>query len=115
MDKLKPCPVCGGKAKLEDWNNYWEDGTRIECSSCGFYIEEFSSNGDEWHIRAVKKWNTRVTSATKPNEAEICLDRAIAEFNAGMDDLMKQFDEVRKVIENMQSAYSDAKKEERVL
>lgn len=120
MIQLKPCPFCGGKAKMEDWDDQWIDwkyGTTIHCESCGAGISEVIAYGEDFHERAVKKWNTRANTVavepTKPNAAEICLDRAIAEFNSGMDDLMKQFDEVRKVIETMQHAYSGAQKEER--
>lgn len=32
MDKIKPCPFCGHKPKIVDWNN---GGYQIRCGLCG--------------------------------------------------------------------------------
>lgn len=53
-DRLKPCPLCGGKARImfeEDANPQYTD---IYCTECGVMIWE------KERADAIKKWNRRV-------------------------------------------------------
>ncbi len=60
MEKIKPCPFCGGVPKVYDWERGYEYGTIIECASCGACISEGVEDGNGWHDRAIEKWNRRV-------------------------------------------------------
>lgn len=57
--KLKPCPFCGGEAKIStcDWGysvkEYW-----CYCSSCGCETQKYHSKED-----AIVQWNTRTSMA----------------------------------------------------
>lgn len=61
MEKLKPCPFCGGEAKL-----YVNDGVRVMCPKCRatskILVDDY--NGLEIRTNAVmdviKAWNRRV-------------------------------------------------------
>lgn len=57
MDKLNPCPFCGGEAELEDWNHSFEFGTTVRCRSCGAASIEKVIKRDGWHERAIRNWN----------------------------------------------------------
>lgn len=51
--KLKPCPFCGGEAKMLEYK--MSPLVKIECGKCGI--------GALWHrnqMELVKKWNKRV-------------------------------------------------------
>lgn len=91
MDKLKPCPFCGGEAKRNDDLQNWGD---IFCSNCGCHMAEGNIG------KAIKTWNTRSTIEQGPSvsygeleeylfyaveqakqeqrekDAEICFDKA---------------------------------------
>ena len=50
MSELKPCPFCGGKARLDiDLEWYY-----VYCTKCQAQVE-----GD-WRAEAIKMWNRRV-------------------------------------------------------
>lgn len=61
MDELKPCPFCGGKAKLKiiysDAIAMMEKITwhKISCTKCDCKIERFDV------IEAIEAWNRRVS------------------------------------------------------
>lgn len=75
-DKLKPCPFCGGKAKIVKYSqelpfsqemNYFE----VACTKCGirpFHTEQVNLYDKSDYIeiekklisKVVKKWNRRV-------------------------------------------------------
>lgn len=56
MEKLKPCPFCGGKAKLENMGFPYH----AYCTECGSKVtgEGF---GKESERSAIEKWNKRVS------------------------------------------------------
>lgn len=62
MDKLKPCPFCGGKAELE--NSMRENCSRIKCTKCRVkteaFIKSFKYSSDQL---AAEAWNRRVNDA----------------------------------------------------
>ncbi len=59
MADLKPCPFCGGEARIGyGWPNY------IFCIKCGARIHH-KSCGHKGIKGAVKKWNRRVTDGTE--------------------------------------------------
>lgn len=52
MIKIKPCPFCGGEAKLKKYcGGYWF----VECQNC--YVTKNGSANDE---ETIKKWNNRI-------------------------------------------------------
>ena len=61
---LKPCPFCGGDAKLdsdrleEDVMAAWVECTRCEVSTCRFE-DTYAPNG-----QAIDAWNRRATTNT---------------------------------------------------
>ena len=64
MTELKPCPFCGGQAKVCQWRDTVDPNcTWIECE-CGAMMEHVH---DESHVdakeKAIKVWNTRVETA----------------------------------------------------
>lgn len=63
MIELKPCPFCGGEAKLDHWNGTANVYSFVRCQNtkeCGIegkrFIESPSYASDE---RAIKAWNRR--------------------------------------------------------
>lgn len=59
MKELKPCPFCGGKARLEAID--FDDGDStwwVLCSVCGAETDEYSG-GTEAAADAIKAWNNR--------------------------------------------------------
>ena len=68
MDKLEPCPFCGGEAYVVEGNyDSWEDGYAIRCSNCALTFGASGRIGEtyEWmciyktEAEAIKAWNTR--------------------------------------------------------
>lgn len=61
--KLKPCPFCGGEAKIKH-TRYWNSDTSfVECSNCFARSDEveksFSIASD---VVAIERWNRRVNN-----------------------------------------------------
>jgi len=56
--ELKPCPFCGGKAKvgyaISDYNRWG-----VECQTCGASVEVGYGNYPDTEEAAIKKWNGR--------------------------------------------------------
>jgi len=51
MDKLKPCPFCGGEAHLQPFMGYWTVG----CTDCfGAVVGKIETKEE-----AIKEWNKR--------------------------------------------------------
>ena len=64
MDRLKPCPFCGGDALLS--HDYEGIGSSyVRCEKCGLesirFIRSFEIASDD---RAVEYWNKRVNDET---------------------------------------------------
>lgn len=61
MEKLKPCPFCGGEAKLQEQiiaKGAWS----VVCHKCGAHIFFY---GAEWNkVTNVKRWNRRAKDET---------------------------------------------------
>ncbi len=59
MDKLKPCPFCGGEAEIQCFECLFEsfEGRRyaVECKFCSCSLELFETEEE-----AVEAWNRRV-------------------------------------------------------
>lgn len=69
MSELKPCPFCGGKAEIEDFEyfpdcaNEPEKWKSVGCFTDGCVCERHCDGVYcESEIEAVKKWNTRAES-----------------------------------------------------
>ena len=56
MEKLKPCPFCGGEVKLWAAKETLSIGRIIECKKCGFRFCDQTAIIDEQIIAA---WNRR--------------------------------------------------------
>ena len=58
-NELKPCPFCGGNARIHDMG----DGRKhVECSKCkGKYGDDWGKNGSNEEL--IEKWNTRIDAA----------------------------------------------------
>ena len=68
--KLKPCPFCGGEAKLTVYShNEIPTDWSIRCQSCGGSIYEVSPNGNQGDLKAlaIAKWNRRPDDAHGPH------------------------------------------------
>ena len=59
MSELKPCPFCGGKARLNEYKDC-EIWYEVWCDGCAVRTEQYE-NEDE----AVKVWNHRVERTAK--------------------------------------------------
>ncbi|MBR2562477.1 MAG: Lar family restriction alleviation protein [Eubacterium sp.] len=53
-EELKPCPFCGGEAKLEDLGF----PHHVYCTNCGARITG-RGFGEDGEADAIKKWNMR--------------------------------------------------------
>ena len=66
MDDLKPCPFCGGEAKLKKGHKTspeWGTQIYIQCHKCGcrtilFRQYPFESKAD-YYKHAIDTWNSR--------------------------------------------------------
>lgn len=59
--KLKPCPLCGGKAKLSKTEG---DDRIIECKKCELALfDDMKWENEEYDAEenVIKKWNTRLS------------------------------------------------------
>lgn len=70
MSKLKPCPFCGGEAKLELTTQYYTgepemENAFIRCMKCGVWTDEY-----EYATEAVAAWNTRHEETCKLHEVD---------------------------------------------
>jgi hypothetical protein len=57
-NELKPCPLCGGEAKILACEGYWRSGIlayEIVCSTDGCQV----SAGDRRKYKAIRHWNRR--------------------------------------------------------
>lgn len=77
MNKLKPCPFCGGEAVLETtgsndagWYSF------VECETCesinGSRLNHYAMEDSE--AEALKNWNTRYSKEPKNNYSDIAID-----------------------------------------
>lgn len=72
MIDLKPCPFCGGGAKVEIYEDAWDSYATVECQECGAsakkwpYVFEFEEQGAT--DRAVESWNRRTCTCGKDGQ-----------------------------------------------
>lgn len=57
MEKLKPCPFCGGDAKREDYGLIGNDEV-VKCTECGARTKLFLK-GVHFGGDAIEAWNRR--------------------------------------------------------
>lgn len=56
--ELKPCPFCGGEAKVKRYSNGYNFWCLVKCDDCG--VEQDSiRNGYYGEKQAVEAWNRR--------------------------------------------------------
>lgn len=58
MEKLKPCPFCGGEAKI----SHESEGVLVRCQKCGAtsgWIDEYLETEDSGVKKAIGLWNRR--------------------------------------------------------
>lgn len=79
--KLKPCPFCGGEAKIatHDWGYSVKDYL-VYCS-CGCELKKFMSKED-----AINDWNTRKPMDNIVAELQKSADRNEAFYKANLND-----------------------------
>lgn len=56
MSELKPCPFCGGRAKLTVWT---ASATTVGCADCGAHFDTRTK------AEAVAAWNARAGRRSK--------------------------------------------------
>lgn len=56
--KLKPCPFCGGQAKIKRYVNGCNEWSEIRCSKCGVRQDSIM-NGYYKDDEATEAWNRR--------------------------------------------------------
>lgn len=63
MTKLKPCPFCGGEAKIVP--SFFSDKCRVGCNdyTCPMMPMTFEYSTKDEAIEAIKAWNTRADDA----------------------------------------------------
>ena len=81
--ELKPCPFCGGKAKLMDAPDVW-----VECTSCGA-----QSRMCAMPETALERWNVRVTEEELARLENIALGSLIRK----LEDIVRENEEIIKV------------------
>ena len=59
MEKLKPCPFCGGEAILRQCQNGFNIWYRVRCKDCGI-AQDSIGNGYYSESQAIEAWNRRV-------------------------------------------------------
>lgn len=68
MEKLKPCPFCGGKAEM--LINEYNDSRKeylVACAECDGMVERWRETEEE----AVEQWNRRVSDKEDSNNHEL--------------------------------------------
>lgn len=61
MDKLEPCPFCGGEALLESYRARKGYEASIQCNQCLCSMSTITYDEEETAIEdVVKAWNRRV-------------------------------------------------------
>ena len=79
-EELKPCPFCGGEAKLhEQKHREYASTYYVECKNCECKTIEFLNKDD-----ACERWNTR-----KP------IDRIVEKLRTERDELHEYYNEYR--------------------
>ena len=69
MDKLKPCPFCGGEAHLDKSYSHFRD-TVIYCEGCDvvFTLDDCNATAEE----VAKAWDNRVPQTEVHQYGENC-------------------------------------------
>lgn len=83
--ELKPCPFCGGKAKMVVYPNY-NDGNDyvVICTKCDAGVPNWCETEEE----ATRQWNKRfdVTDKIELRSCPFCGGEAVIEHNSEYDD-----------------------------
>lgn len=86
-DELKPCPFCGGEARLERIPNR---SFIVRCPKCGAKTPYWS-----WSAAAIKTWNKRAQPTFTPDE----LAEIYQMFNVSIHQIpISHYGEIRKSI-----------------
>ena len=121
--KLKPCPVCGGKAILFDAKDYGY--AFVQCESCGMSLLKTSYTTDD---QAITVWNDLINIKSKPitfSKIKIYLqaleentmlkntlikinDKAIAFEEDGPFEDQEAFDRIREIEKLSEDIFQDA-------
>ena len=71
--KVKPCPFCGGEAKIRYINDLRYHHIMVCCSKCWCAIKETLGHYERYDIeKTIKKWNTRVTESERKKDCSNC-------------------------------------------
>ena len=67
MEKLKPCPFCGGEAKVKAYSNGYNIWYRVRCVDCGVE-QDGIRNGYYGEEEAIEAWNRRTETHEERTE-----------------------------------------------
>lgn len=56
---LKPCPFCGGKAKIDEWHNFDKDLFTVECACNNKCNVRPMTHFCKTEQEAIEAWNRR--------------------------------------------------------
>ncbi len=82
LNELLPCPFCGKKPELKDWNNGYVSGFKVICHLCDF---KRSYTSDKSKVCVIADWNTRALPPAQSGNEELAkeLTALIDEWAAG--------------------------------
>lgn len=113
MNKLKPCPFCGGEAfvnviephkhMIATWLPEYGGGAFVECAGCGCGLSAPTET------EAIEKWNLRVSDLT-PDE----MPRAAELVKADQEGKLAQFPFVAMVEQSLQDGKMMPQKDQRL-
>ena len=59
MEELKPCPFCGGQAKLKHYKLRNNDWWYVACEGCNIVLDPLFFNVGQTKEEVIEKWNRR--------------------------------------------------------
>lgn len=87
MDTLKPCPICGGEAQLEDYRDGGGNGFAVHCQT---FTCQTCGPIDLGVSGAIEQWNNRPLEERLLNELNTALNALRSyQYDNGSPDLAK--------------------------
>lgn len=87
VTELKPCPFCGSKAEIYDYDNV----CHVHCTGCDAKTADYYAFSDtqyngQYALDAIRSWNNRVTASDMLDEISQTLQ------DAGFEEASKWLD-----------------------